>query len=69
MEFTFSKMAVKIGPIKPFVFDDIDREGGTLESRTAKTLPFFTFFYARNNLMAARGRTGGVALFQRVEDK
>jgi hypothetical protein len=66
LEFTFSSCTVKLGPLGPFSFNNLDPAGGALGTRTAKTLPFFTFFLARNGLAAARGRGGGVALYRRV---
>lgn len=64
--FTASTCVLKIGPIGPFKWDDIDKAGSELGDRTAKVLPFFTFFYAKNGVAAARGRSGGVALYRRV---
>jgi hypothetical protein len=66
VEFTFSSLSMKLGPFGPFVFDNIDKEGSELGTRTAKVLPFFTFYMARNGIAAARGRAGGIALYRRV---
>jgi hypothetical protein len=66
LEFTFASLSIKVGPLGPFVFNGIDKEGSELGDRTAKDLPFFTFFLARNGIAAARGRGGGVALYRRV---
>lgn len=67
LEFTFSTVSLKFGPLKPLVFNGTDKEGSTLGDRTAKTLPFFTFYLARKGIAAARGRGGGLALYRRVE--
>lgn len=67
MEFTVDEVTIKIGPWE-WTKNGLDKEGGTLEGRTAKTLPFFTFFSIRNDIMSARGRSGGLALYARVPD-
>lgn len=64
--FTAATCVVKVGPLGSWTFDDIDKGGSEIATRTAKTLPFFTFFYAKNGIAAARGRGGGVALYRRV---
>jgi hypothetical protein len=66
LEFTFTSLSFKIGPFGPFVFDGIDKEGSELGTRTAKHLPFFTFFLGRNGIAAARGRSGGISLYTRI---
>lgn len=67
MEFSVDQVSVKVGPWE-WSKSGLDKEGATLEGRTAKTLPFFTFFSVRNDIIAARGRTGGLALYSRVPD-
>lgn len=66
-EFIVDKLEIKIGSFK-WQKDGLDKEGPTLEGRTAKTLPFFTFFCIRKDILAARGRSGGIALYARVPD-
>jgi hypothetical protein len=63
LEFTASSMSLRVGGLPPFEARNLD---GPLGVRTAKTLPFFTFFLARNGVAAARCRSGGVALYTRV---
>lgn len=67
MEFTFSELRVELGMLK-WKTDKVDKEGGSLEGRMAKTLPFFTFFLVNEVFAAARGRGGGLALFARRGD-
>lgn len=67
MEFTVDELQVKLGPWE-WTKNGLDKEGPTLEGRTAKTLPFFTFFTIRNDILCARGRSGGLALYARVPD-
>lgn len=63
-EFTFTTAALRVGPLPAVTFP----AGGpaTLDGLTAKTLPFFTFFFCRRGILAARGRGGGVALYRRI---
>lgn len=70
--FTVSKIVLKLGGLG-WEKDGLDKEDATLkggasalEGRTAKTLPFFTFFLIRSDILAARGRSGGLALYARV---
>lgn len=65
LEFTFNTLKINLGPLK-WQQDHIDKEGDSLEGRTAKTLPFFTFYLVRSDIAAARGREGGVALYAKV---
>lgn len=67
LEFTFSDVTVSLGPLK-FERKGLDKEGSTLEGRTAKTLPFFSFFLADNEVAGARGRSGGLALWRRISE-
>lgn len=67
LEFSFDRLVLKAGPFE-WVKDGLDKEGYSLENRTAKTLPFFTFFAIRDDIMTARGRSGGLALYARVPD-
>lgn len=67
LEFTVDELEVKIGSFR-WKKAGLDKEGPTLEGRTAKTLPFFTFFSIRKDILAARGRSGGLALYARVPD-
>lgn len=50
-EFTFATAAVRLGPLPPLTFP----AGGpdSLAGQTAKTLPFFTFFFCRRGILAA----------------
>ncbi len=67
LEFTFCDATATLGPLK-WEGKDLDKEGSTLEGRTAKKLPFFKFFYVTDELAAARGRSGGLALWYRVNE-
>lgn len=67
MEFTVDRLTVKLGSWN-WATDGLDKEGSSLEGRTAKTLPFFTFFAIRSDVACARGRSGGLALYARVPD-
>ncbi|GAB0497180.1 hypothetical protein MMPV_008504 [Pyropia vietnamensis] len=63
-EFTFTTASLRVGPFPAVTFP----AGGppSLDGLTAKTLPFFTFFFCRRGILAARGRGGGVALYRRI---
>lgn len=67
MEFSVDRLVLKIGPFE-WIKNGLDKEGYSLEGRTAKTLPFFTFFSIRDDILVARGRSGGIALYYRVPD-
>lgn len=69
MEFTVDRLKLKVGGWT-WEKTGLDEKGGSLEGRKVKDLPFFSFFLVRDDLVAARGRTGGLALYARVpEDK
>ena len=63
-EFTFSTATLAVGRLPPLTFP----AGGppTLDGLTARTLPFFTFFFCRRGILMARGRGGGVALYRQI---
>lgn len=62
LEFCINRTRIKVGSWQW----SRENEGVGLEGMTAKTLPFFTFFAIRKDVAAARGRTGGMALYARV---
>jgi len=66
LEFTFCDALLKLGSLQ-WSFNDLDKDGSTLEGRTVKTLPFFTFVFVNQHLAAARGRSGGLAVWYREE--
>lgn len=66
LEFTFCDAEIGIGSFQK-QFHDLDPAGSTLEGRTAKELPFFTFLYADDQLAIARGRSGGLAVWASIE--
>jgi len=63
MEFTFAKAELRIGPFGPFNFDAGE---SSIAGKTAKDLPFFTWFYVDDEIAMSRGRTGGMALYAKV---
>ena len=65
LEFTVDRMKLKGGSWEN-IRDGLDKEGSSLDGRTSKTLPFFTFFLITPGLAAARGRSGGLAFYSRV---
>lgn len=67
LEFSVDMCTVKVGNWE-WKKEGLDKEGYSLEGRSVKTLPFFTFFLLRDDLAAARGRSGGVALYARVPE-
>lgn len=64
LEFCVNRIKIKVGGWQW----SKEQEGEGLEGKTAKTLPFFKFFAIRKDVAAARGRTGGLALYTRVAD-
>jgi hypothetical protein len=64
LEFTAESAGFRVGPLPPIVFKNLDKPLD--ETRTAKDLPFFTFYIARSGIAAARGRSGGIALYAGV---
>lgn len=67
LAFTFTEVAVRLGPLR-WSRSGLDKEGDTLEGRKDGTLPFFTFFLVTGEIAAARGRSGGLALWARLPD-
>lgn len=67
LEFTFCDALLKLGSLE-WSFKDLDKDGSTLEGRTVKTLPFFTFVFVNQHLAAARGSSGGLAVWYREEE-
>lgn len=67
LEFSVDRLKIKIGPFE-WEKEGFDKKGYSLKRRTAKTLPFFTFFCIRDDIMVARARSGGLALYARVPD-
>lgn len=67
LEFSVDRLKLGAGPWE-FVQDGLDKDGYSLEGRTSKDLPFFTFFCIRDDIAVARGRSGGLALYARVPD-
>lgn len=65
MEFSVDRVVLGVGPWE-WKKDGFDKNGYSLEGRSVKDLPFFTFFAVRDDIACARGRTGGVALYARV---
>lgn len=68
MEFLVDSMSIGLGTWQ-WRWDGLDKGGGSLQGRTAKDLPFFTFFALRDDIAVARGRSGGLALYARVGDE
>ncbi|GAQ85640.1 hypothetical protein KFL_002460150 [Klebsormidium nitens] len=69
LSFTFDRISIKLGPLKPFSFKlgsgesrvpGVGKEGGKD--------PFFLFSYADDEIMVARGRGGGVAFWVRCKN-
>lgn len=67
LEFTVDRAKLSLGPLK-WQKDDLEKDKVPFEQRTSRTLPFFTFFLLRENLAAARGRSGGLALYAKVPE-
>lgn len=65
MEFGVDRVTLGVGDWK-WSKDGLDKEGYSLEGRTAKELPFLAFCLLRQDLAVARGRGGGMALYSRV---
>ncbi|KAI0564658.1 hypothetical protein FGB62_25g552 [Gracilaria domingensis] len=65
MEFTVNRFRFELGPLK-WAKDERGKEEIAFEDRHVRDLPFFTFFLLRDNLAAARGRSGGLALYAKV---
>lgn len=62
LEFTFNKVSLALGPLGPWSYD-ID--AGDWEAKKGKN-PFFKIVHADGDVIAARGRGGGLALWKRV---
>eukprot|EP00270_Netrium_digitus_P021750 TRINITY_DN9505_c0_g1_i3.p1 TRINITY_DN9505_c0_g1~~TRINITY_DN9505_c0_g1_i3.p1 ORF type:complete len:284 (-),score=47.04 TRINITY_DN9505_c0_g1_i3:220-1071(-) len=68
MSFIFTTLSLKLGPLGPFVFK-IGKDGEDEKSPgdpKAKD-PFFLWWYADEEIIVARGRSGGVALWSRCK--
>lgn len=67
MELSVNSMYWKVGPFDGKL-NNLDKKGYSLQGRTAKDLPFFTFSCIREDIAVARGRTGGMALYARIDE-
>lgn len=68
LPFTFNTLSIKIGSLGPFKInigkkDDEGRKPG--DGKEGSKDPFFTWFYADDEIIAARGRGGGTAFWVR----
>lgn len=61
MEFVVNRVRFKIGSWSTVQ----EQEGEPLANRKTKDVPFFKFICIRDDIMAARGRSGGLALYTR----
>ena len=69
LEFTFDTVSLALGPLGPLAFDAGGPEWDpAAEAPTAKG-PFFRFLHADDACLVARGRSGGLALWQRVSSE
>lgn len=57
LEFTFDRVTLKLGPLKLGPFKRGNSEGKT---------PRFLFFYADDDIIAAQGATGGIAVWAKL---
>lgn len=62
LSFDFDTLALRLGPAK----FDIPLKDKVKDYTPGPKDPFFLFFYVDENLVAARGRSGGVAFWART---